>query len=129
MRRPFRAARHCQETAGPGVGGAMPRYVRWSALAAGALAFSLAGWLAAVVPKTGGSAANTTGTRMQHQPAVHRPGLSGRDEDRRGRGSTCPGHGQQPSGVACPIAVTTTSLPTATLGARYAGPKLAVSGG
>lgn len=108
----------------------MPKYVRWPALAAGALAFSLAGWLAAVVPKTGGNAANTTGTSV-HQPAVHRPGLAGREEVRPARGSTCPGHSPQPHGtvVACPIAVTTTSLPTATLGARYAGPKLAVSGG
>ena len=111
----------------------MRKYVRWLALAAGALAFGLAGWLlASVVPKAAANAGSVAGTRSQGHPAVHRTGLAGRHGGGRGREGTCPGHPQQPgSGAAevCPLSVTTTSLPSATLGARYWVPLLAVGGG
>src|ERR1700755_589935 len=114
-----------------GRGGTMRRYVRGLALAAGALAFSLAGWLlaSAVQSQPAGSAA---GALSQGHPAGHRPGLSVRDRGGRDPKRMCPGHGQQPGGaavVACPVSVTTTSLPDAMLGTRYSVPMLAVSGG
>ena len=55
-----------------------------------------------------------------------------RDRGGHIRERICPGHGQQPGGgavVACPVSVTTTSLPDAMLGTRYSVPMLAVSGG
>ena len=109
----------------------MCRYVRGLALAAGALALSLAGWLLASAVQSQ-SAVNVAGARSQGHPAVHRPGLSARDRDGRGQERLCPGHGQPSGGgaaVACPVSVTTTSLPDAMLGTRYSVPTLAVSGG
>jgi hypothetical protein len=109
----------------------MRRYTRWLALVAGALAFSLAGWLLASAVQSQ-PAVNAPRARSQGNPAVHRPRLSARAWSGRGQERMCPGHGQQPSGgaiVACPVTVTTTSLPQARLGTRYAVPALAVSGG
>jgi Putative Ig domain len=107
----------------------MRKYPRWLALAAGALAFGLAGWLlASMVPKAAGNAAVA---RSQGHPAAHRTGLDGRDEGKSVRARVCPGHPQQPgseAAVICPLSVTTTSLPGATLGARYAAPMLAAGG-
>jgi hypothetical protein len=110
----------------------MRKYPRWLALAAGALAFGLAGWLlASVVPKAAGNAAGAAVARSQGHPAAHRTGLDGRDEGKSVRARVCPGHPQQPgseAAVVCPLSVTTTSLPGATLGARYAAPMLAAGG-
>jgi Putative Ig domain len=109
----------------------MRRYVRGLALGAGAVAFSLTGWLLASAVKSQ-PAVGAVGTRSHGHLAVHRPGLSARDEGGRSRERTCPGQGQQSGGgaaVACPVSVTTTSLPDAMLGTRYSGPVLAVSGG
>jgi hypothetical protein len=110
----------------------MRKYPRWLALAAGALAFGLAGWLlASVVPKAAGNAAGAAVARSQGHPAAHRTGLDGRDEGKSVRARVCPGHPQQPgseAAVICPLSVTTTSLPGATLGARYAAPMLAAGG-
>jgi Putative Ig domain len=109
----------------------MRRYVRGLALAAGALAFSLAGWLLASAVQSQPTA-SAAAARSQSHPAVHRPGLSAPDRGGRIRERICPGHGQQPGGgasVACPVSVTTTSLPDAMLGTRYSAPMLAVSGG
>ena len=111
----------------------MRKYVRWPALAAGALAFGLAGWLlASVVAKAAGNPGSAAATRSQGHAAVHRTGLGGRHGGGGGPERTCPGHPQQPgsgAAVACPLSVTTTSLPSATLGARYSVPLLAVGGG
>ena len=126
----------------------MRRYVRGLALATGALAFSLAGWLLASAvqsqpavnvagwllapPVQSQPAVNVAGARSQGHRAVHRPRLSARDRGGRGQERMCPGHGQQSDGgaaVACPVSVTTASLPDATLGTRYSVPVLAVSGG
>ena len=126
----------------------MRRYVRGLALATGALAFSLAGWLLASAvqpqpavnvagwllapPVQSQPAVNVAGARSQGHRAVHRPRLSARDRGGRGQERMCPGHGQQADGgaaVACPVSVTTASLPDATLGTRYSVPVLAVSGG
>ena len=111
----------------------MRRHVRWLALASGALAFSLAGWLlASVVPKAAGNVGSAAGERSQGHSAVHRSGSSARDTRGDVRERTCPRPSQQPgSGVArvCPLSVATTSLPSATLGARYSMPMLTVSGG
>jgi len=109
----------------------MRRYVRGLALAAGALAFSLAGWLLASAVQSQ-PAVKAAVVRSQGHPAVHRPGLSALDRGGRIQERLCPGHGQQPGGgavVACPVSVTTTSLPDAMLGTRYSVPVLAVSGG
>ena len=106
----------------------MRRYARGSALAAGALAFSLAGWLLASAVQSQ-PAAKAAGAGSQGHSAVHRPGLSARVRGGRGQDRLCPGHGQQPGGVACPVSVTTTSLADAMLGTRYSVPMLAVSGG
>jgi Putative Ig domain len=109
----------------------MRRYVRGLALVASALAFSLAGWLLASAVESQ-PAASAAGARSQGHPAVHRPGLTVRDRGARIRERICPGHGQQPGGgvaLACPVSVTTTSLPDAMLGTRYSVPVLAVSGG
>ena len=111
----------------------MRKYTRWLALAAGALAFGLAGWLlASVVPKAAGKADSAAAVRSQDHPAAHRAGLAGRDEGGSVRDRVCPGHPQQPgsaAAVTCPLSVTTTSLPGATLGARYSVQMLAVGGG
>jgi hypothetical protein len=109
----------------------MPRYGRRLALTAGAVVFGLVGWLVAatVQPHPGVSAA---AGRSQGHPTVHRPGLPERNLAGRTREQTCPGHPQQPGSgavVPCPLSVTSASLPTATLGARYSVPVLAVSGG
>lgn len=109
----------------------MRRYVRGSALAAGGLAFGLAGWLLASTVQSQ-PAVKAAGARSQGHPAVHRPGLSERDRGGGIQERLCPGGGQQPGGgpvVACPVSVTTTSLPDAMLGTRYSVPVLAVSGG
>jgi Putative Ig domain len=111
----------------------MRKYTGWLALAAGALAFGLAGWLlASVVPKAAGKADSAAAARSQDHPAAHRAGLAGRDEGGSVRDRVCPGHPQQPgsaAAVACPLSVTTTSLPGATLGARYSVQMLAAGGG
>ena len=112
----------------------MRRHARGLALAAGAVAFSLAGWLlaSAVQSQPAASAAGAAGARSQGHPAVHRPGLPVPDQAARIQERPCPGHGQQSGGgaaVACPVSVTTTSLPEAMLGTRYSVPVLAVSGG
>lgn len=111
----------------------MRRYVRWLALASGALAFGLAGWLlASVIPKADGNVASAAGPRSQGHSAVHRSGSSARDGGGDIRERTCPRPSQQPASGAtgvCPLSVTTTSLPSATLGTRYAVPTLTVSGG
>jgi Putative Ig domain len=109
----------------------MRRYVRGSALAAGALAFSLAGWLLTSAAQSQ-PAASAAGARSQGHPAVHRPGRTRPDRGGRIRERICPGHGQQPGGgaaVACPVSVITTSLPDAMLGTRYSVPVLAAGGG
>ena len=109
----------------------MRRYVRGVAFAAGALALSLAGWLLASAVQSQ-PAVSAAGARSQGHPAVHRPDLSVRDRGGHGQEGMCPGHGRQPGGgavVACPVSVTTTSLPDAMLGSRYSVPMLAVSGG
>jgi hypothetical protein len=110
----------------------MRKYPRWLALAAGVLAFGLAGWLlASVVPKAAGNAASAAAARSHGHPAAPRAGLAGRDEGESVRARACPGHPQQPgseAAVACPLSVTTTSLPGATLGARYSAPMLAAGG-
>jgi hypothetical protein len=107
----------------------MRTYIRWLALTAGALAFGLAGWLLA--PKAAGNAGSMTAARSHSHPAGHRTGHPGRDEGGSGRERACPGHPRQlgnGAAVACPLSVTTTSLPGATLGARYSVPLLAVGG-
>jgi len=103
----------------------MPRYMRWPVLVAGALAFSLAGWLLASVIRTGtpASAAGNPGSRTQRHAADRRPGSSGWAEGRHGPASTCPGAAR-----ACPLSVSTASLPEATLGAQYDVPMLATGG-
>ena len=110
----------------------MRKYVRWLALAAGALAFGLTGWLlAAVTPIAAGKTGSAATARSQVHPAAHRTGLAGRDEGGSVRDRVCPGHPQQQgsgAAVACPLSVTTTSLPGATLGARYSVQMLAVGG-
>jgi hypothetical protein len=109
----------------------MRRYVKGAALGAGALAFSLAGWQLASAARPQ-SAVSAAATHSQGQPAVHRPGPSVRDKGGRVQERTCPGHGQQLDGgaaVACPVSVTTASLPDAVLGTRYSVPMLAASGG
>jgi hypothetical protein len=109
----------------------MHKYLKGTALTAGALAFGLAGWLlaSAVQPQPSASAASA---RSRSQPAVHPRGLSAAGPGRRIQEHLCPGHGQQlgdEAGTACPVSVTTTSLPNAMLGIRYSVPVLAVSGG
>jgi Putative Ig domain len=110
----------------------MRKYVRWLALAAGALAFGLAGWLlASVVPEAAGKAQSTVAARSPVHPAAHRTGLAGRAGGGGVRDRACPGHPQQPgseAAVACPLSVTTTSLLDATLGARYSAGMLADGG-
>lgn len=110
----------------------MRRYLRWSALAAGALAFGLAGWLLALVmPKAAGNASSAAQARTQGHPAIHHTGPSGQDLSGAVRDRACSRPSQQPgSGTAelCPLSVTTTSLPDATLGTRYSGSLLAVGG-
>ena len=111
----------------------MHRYVRWLALASGALAFGLAGWLLApAAPKAAGNVASAAGARGQGHSAVHRSGSSARDGSGDVRERICPRPSQQPgSGSAgvCPLSVTTNSLPSATLGTRYSVPVLTLSGG
>jgi hypothetical protein len=110
----------------------MRKNIRWLALAAGALAFGLAGWLlASPVPKAAGKAGSAAAARSPVHPAAHRTGLAGREAGGGTRDRACPGHPQQPgseAAVACPLSVTTTSLPGATLGARYSVRMLAGGG-
>jgi len=110
----------------------MRKYMRWLALAAGALAFGLAGWLlASPVPKAAGKADSAAAARSPVRPAAHRAGLAGREGGGGTRDRACPGQPQQPgseAAVACPLSVTTTSLPDATLGARYSVRMLAGGG-
>jgi len=84
----------------------MRRYWRWSALAAGALAVSAGGWLLAsgAQPRAAAAGQPIHGrpADIQRHPVLHRPG---------------------------PLSVTTTSLPGATLGARYSAAVLAAGGG
>jgi Putative Ig domain len=111
----------------------MHKHVRWLVLASGALAFGLAGWLlASVVAKAAGNVGNAAGARSQGHSSAHRSGSSARAGGGDVRERSCPRPSQQPgSGVAgvCPLSVTTTSLPSATLGTRYSVPRLTVSGG
>jgi hypothetical protein len=111
----------------------MRKYIRWPALAAGALAFGLAGWLlAAVAPKAAGNAGSAAAARSHGHPAGHRTGLGGSDGNGGGGERSCPGHSRQPgsdTAATCPLSVTTTSLPGATLGARYSVRMLAAGGG
>lgn len=110
----------------------MRKYIIGLALAAGALAFGLAGWLlASAAPKATGNAARTAAARSQSHPAGHRPGVAGPHGGERSREGTCPGQPQQPGGGAartCTLSITTTSLPGARLDTRYAVPVLAVGG-
>jgi hypothetical protein len=108
----------------------MPKYRRRLALAVGAVAFSLAGWLVASTVQSQPAVSAAAG-RSQGHPTVHRPGLAERSLGGHTREQACPGHPQQPGSgavVACPLSVTSASLPNATLGVRYSVPVLAVSG-
>jgi hypothetical protein len=99
-------------------------------MAAAALALGLVGLLLASAAQSQ-SAVHLAGARSHGNAAVHRPRLSAPDRAGRGQEHLCPGRGQQSGGgavAACPISVTTTSLPIALLGSRYSVPMHAVSG-
>jgi Putative Ig domain len=109
----------------------MPRYASGLALAATALAFSLVG-CRAVPAVQSQPAVDAADARSQSHTAAHRPDLPGREHGGRVQEGACPGHSRQPGSgavVACPLSVTTTGLPSATLGSRYRVPVLAVGGG
>jgi Putative Ig domain len=109
----------------------MNKYVRGLALASGVLALSLTGWLLASATQPQ-SAVKAAVVRSPGHPVVHGASLPTRDRSRRGQEQACPGRGHQPAGgaaLACPVSVTTASLPDAMLGTRYSVPMLAASGG
>ena len=69
----------------------MRKYVRWLALAAGALAFGLAGWLLALCLPEGGRERGQRGRDPQpRSPCCSPTGLAGRHGGGRGREGTCP---------------------------------------